>query len=680
MYFNLNENNTRTVEQNWNFFHENILSIVDKNIPAKNITASNRLPWMTSELKRMIKRKQRLYNRANRFNRPSDWKLYKDMQSRVRITLKQLRLKYLTESLKPDDDNNRRKTFWRFIKTQKQDTTEISSLQLPTGQVTAPKEIAEVLNNQFKSVFTKEDLDAMPETSVSSSPPINDIVVCPNGVFKLLSELNPFKSPGPDAVSGHVLKQAAAEVTPMLTHLFQQSLSAGEVPKQWKLAYVTPIFKAGKRSNPTNYRPISLTSIVCKAMEHILTSEIMKYLEAHNILAPCQFGFRSAHSCESQLLTVTDDLSKALNNKLQVDVGILDLSKAFDKVPHRRLLSKIESYGITGKVLNWLESFLSNRSQQVIVNGSFSSPCDVISGVPQGSVLGPTLFLLYINDITEGINSQMKLFADDCLIYRVIHNTEDHQALQRDLTTLSKWADKWQMAFNISKCKIMQVSNHHSKSLFTYEMSGIPLAVTEQHLYLGVKLHHKLSWKPHIDYICSKANKTIGFLKRNLHHCPKHLRELAYKQFVIPVLEYCSPIWDPYHQSYIDQLEMVQHGAARFVTGIPWRRDQRDSITDILRALNWPTLQKRRQQARLVLLFKILKDFLTVPSSNLPTKSSVLRTRYTHNFKLTPYQPNIDLYKFSFLPRTVPEWNRLDDEVIQSNCVETFKQKLVNIM
>ena len=147
MYFNLNENSTRTVEQNWNFFHENILSIVDKNIPAKNITASNRLPWMTSELKRMIKRKQRLYNRAKRFNRPSDWKLYKDMQSRVRITLKQLRLKYLTESLKPDDDNNRRKTFWRFIKSQKQDTTEISSLQLPTGQVTAPKEIAEVLNN-----------------------------------------------------------------------------------------------------------------------------------------------------------------------------------------------------------------------------------------------------------------------------------------------------------------------------------------------------------------------------------------------------------------------------------------------------------------------------------------------------------------------------------------------------
>ena len=161
----------------------------------------------------------------------------------------------------------------------------------------------------------------------------------------------------------------------------------------------------------------------------------MKHLEAHDILVPCQFGFRSRHSCESQLLTVTDDFAKALNNKLQVDVGILDLSKAFDKVPHKRLLSKIEFYGIRGKILQWLESFLSNRYQQVVVDGSFSNYCKVTSGVPQGSVLGPTLFLLYINDITEGISSQMKLFADDCLIY---NSSTDHQTLQQDLTILSK--------------------------------------------------------------------------------------------------------------------------------------------------------------------------------------------------------------------------------------------------
>ena len=493
------------------------------------------------------------------------------MQSQVRSALKQQRLKYLTSSLNSDCDNSRRKTFWRFIKSQKQDTTGISTLQTPTDQVTTPKEIAETLNNQFKSVFTVEDLESIPEMPASSYPSINNIDISPNGVFKILSELDPYKSPGPDAISGHLVKQTAAEITPMLTHLFQQSLSAGVVPRQWKLAHVTPIFKSGKRTVPQNYRPLSLTSIICKAMEHILTSQIMKHLEAHDILVPCQFGFRSRHSCESQLLTVTDDFAKALNNKLQVDVGILDLSKAFDKVPHKRLLSKIEFYGIRGKILQWLESFLSHRYQQVVVDGSFSNYCKVTSGVPQSSVLGPTLFLLYINDITEGISSQMKLFADDCLIYKVIHSSTDHQTLQQDLTILSKWADKWQMAFNISKCKIMQISNHHNKSLFSYVMNGTSLAVTEQHLYLGVKLHHRLSWKPHIDYICNKANRAVGFLRRNLQHCPSHLRELAYKQFVLPILEYCSPIWDPYHQTNINQVEMVQHRAARFVTGQPWR-------------------------------------------------------------------------------------------------------------
>ena len=226
----------------------------------------------------------------------------------------------------------------------------------------------------------------------------------------------------------------------------------------------------------------------------------------------------------------------------------------------------------------------------------------------------------------------------------------------------------------------MQTSNHHNKSLFSYVMNGTSLAVTEQHLYLGVKLHHRLSWKPHIDYICNKANRAVGFLRRNLQHCPSHLRELAYKQFVLPILEYCSPIWDPYHQTNINQVEMVQHRAARFVTGQPWRQNNRDSITNILENLQWPTLQERRKSARLVLLYKVLHDLLIIPNCYLPFKSTVLWTRHSHNFKLVPYQPRIDVYKYSFLPRTVPEWNRLDAEIIETDCVEEFKQKLAPFM
>jgi len=298
----------------------------------------------------------------------------------------------------------------------------------------------------------------------------------------LLSQIDPHKAGGPDNIPARVLKELAYQLTPMLT---QQSLNTGNIPQQWKSAFVTPIFKKGKKYDPSNYHPVSLTSIVCKTFEHILVSHIMKHLETNNILCNNQYGFRARHSCESQLLLTVDDFACALNNRLQVDIGILDFSKAFDKVPHTRLVMKLEYYGIRGKPLQWITSFLTNRTQQVVIDGSYSSPCEVNSGVPQGTVLGPTLFLIYINDLITNIKSNVCLFADDCLIYRTINSPTDHQILQQDLNTLSSWATIWQMRFNIEKCCILQLSKHHHKSTFTY-------------------------------HICNKATRLIGFLQRNL--------------------------------------------------------------------------------------------------------------------------------------------------------------------
>ena len=203
----------------------------------------------------------------------------------------------------------------------------------------------------------------------------------------------------------------------MITHLFKQSLDISELPPEWKTAYVTLIFKKDERSDPSNYLPVSLTSILCKTFEHILVSQIMNHLETHQILCPNQFGFRAEHSCESQLLVTINDFAYALNNKLQVDIGILDFSKAFDKVPHTRLIQKLEYYGIRGKPLQWIKSLLSNRSQCVVIEGCCSSSCEVTSGVPQGSVLGPSLLLIFINDLINNIQSTIRLLADDCLIY-----------------------------------------------------------------------------------------------------------------------------------------------------------------------------------------------------------------------------------------------------------------------
>ena len=264
--------------------------------------------------------------------------------------------------------------------------------------------------------------------------------------------------------------------------------------------------------------------------------------------------------------------------------------------------------------------------------------CKVTSGVPQGSVLGPVLFLIYINDIAINIKSEIRLFADDILLYKVIALPTDHLILQNDLDTLTKWAKDWLMEFNIPKCSILQFTLHQHKCCFTYKMSGVPLSTVLEHNYLGIRLHHKLSWDPHINYICSKASQLLGFLKRALCTAPLEIKDYLYKQLLLPSIEYCSVIWDPHHSTSIYKLEITQHRAARFVLNKPWLRSaqqENSSVTDMLTYLKWPTLQDRRTIARLTLLFKILHKMIAIPDRCLPLPAPISSTRSNHPLKLT---------------------------------------------
>ena len=300
--------------------------------------------------------------------------------------------------------------------------------------------------------------------------------------------------------------------------------------------------------------------------------------------------------------------------------------------------------------------------------------------MPQGSVLGPTLFLLFVNDIADNIQSTVRLFADDCLIYRVIHSPDDHNILQNDLDKLTDWAEEWQMEFNVAKCNIMQITTRLNISKFNYTMYTIPLQIVNQHKYLGVCLDHKMSWQPHINQICAKTNRLIGFLHRNLKYCSRKLKELAYQQILLPCINYCSTIWDPHHQNAIDKLEMIQHRAARFILNKPWRRNHQDSITEMLSDLSWPTLKSQRKSARLILLFKLLNDLVYIPTSYKPTTSNITTTRRHHSNKLNHYQTSTDIYRYSFFPRTVPEWNNLQLENLSTiRSVTAFKTALSHL-
>ena len=423
------------------------------------------------------------------------------------------------------------------------------------------KQKADILNDQFTSVFTKEDLSNPLKLPKRHIPSLSQITVTVRGVFKLLQGLKPHKAAGPDKVPKRLLKLGAQELAPGLTMFYQLSLDQGKLPIDWQTANVSPVFKKGNRSSPANYRPISLTSVSCKILEHVIHSNIMSHFKAHDILTDSQHGFRKHRSCDTQLITTVNNLTKGLDKSEQIDAILLDFSKAFDKVAHSRPLLKLENYGVRGNLLKWVQDFLSGRTQQVVFEGSCSDTTPVTSGVPQGSVLGPLLFLAFINDLPSRVKSRTDMFADDCLLYRTIIGQADAHALQKDLDSLQDWEKEWQMEFNADKCEVIRITSKKNPIIYSCKIHQTALRSTDQAKYLGVTITPNLSWKCHIDNITKKANSTMAFLQRNIRSSPRDAK--AYKTYVRPIVEYASSVWSPAVDSHINQFEKVQRRAAR---------------------------------------------------------------------------------------------------------------------
>ena len=270
----------------------------------------------------------------------------------------------------------------------------------------------------------------------------------------------------------------------------------------------------------------------------------MKHFDDNHTLSDAQHGFRKYRSCETQLIETVNNLAKALNNREQVDSILLDFSKAFDKVCHRKLLLKLKHYGISGNIMNWITDFLNNRTQRVVVRGTFSEPIAVKSGVPQGTVLGPLLFLAYINDLPESVKSKIALFADDAYLYKSIKSMEDIADLQSDLDQLVVWEKLWSMEFHPDKCFLLRVTNKRKCLEGNYTIHNQVLKQVDKAKYLGVTLSKDLSWKHHVNVITSKATNTRLFLQRNLTFADSETKLKCYKAYVRPIVEYASSFVD----------------------------------------------------------------------------------------------------------------------------------------
>ncbi|KAL5257075.1 hypothetical protein ACHWQZ_G012112 [Mnemiopsis leidyi] len=576
------------IEVCWHNFKLTLDNISKKHIPVIKSKDGFEPPWFDSEVYDLCRDKERIRLDLKALKKkrdltqtlldqgPSSQKTQREQydkkllrlelnfQSTRREMKRLIRSKMYSNFSDKQSENAITKKFWSYVKATS-NSHRIPEIVHNNGIFKSDfKGQADLFNSFFFDQFSSE---SNYKININYNRP-NQVHFSVPDVKNILKNLDPNKAPGPDQIHGKILKNCANALCTPLTLLFQSSFYTCNIPNDWKTANVVPVYKKGSKNCVQNYRPISLTSLIMKVYEKVIAAELLK--RVNNKINPRQHGFLPLKSCESQLLPFVDQLARCLNESSRIDIVYFDFAKAFDSVNHDIILEKLKNrFEIDGFLLKFFVEYLSGRKQRVVIGNTFSDDLNVASGVPQGSILGPLLFVLFINDIGDRVSSSSNilLYADDTKLYREIHCVADSEILQADITALNDWALENKMKFHPDKCNVLTVTlKKNDMDRFTYKLGQTPLQFLQSEKDLGVNITSNLCWTNHCNNLCSKAKRNLGFLRRTCSFVKnKTQRRSLYLAMIRSQFEHCSSVWAACSHTMFETMESIQKRCIKWI-------------------------------------------------------------------------------------------------------------------